>query len=259
METLNDVLERAKLHKNLPVYRKRVKKAMLYIAEFLTECKKPYVALSAGKDSSVIAHMSNKLCPEIKMASVINDDLDFPENRETLQKLKEQFNFNIEILKPDVSGWEILKNETNDIFNQINNAASKLDKKCFYEPLDKFVKRGGYDGVIMGLRAEESQARLNNLKFNGAIYRKKNRLLVCNPISHFKAIDVFAYLCQYNIPISPIYNKTALGTPPGRLREGWWPPGESTSKHGYCVWLKYYYPDLFTKLVSEFPETKQYI
>lgn len=250
--------EKALLHSKTKPYKKKVIRASKYIMEFLEKSRNPYVAFSAGKDSSVTAHLTNLLSPNIPMIYVKNDSLDFPENTPTMKKIANKFNFNVKILESKTNGWEEIK-KLDELFGQLNVASSTLDEKCFYNPINRYVEKNNKDGVIMGLRAEESRARNMNYKSRGHIYTKKDGMVVCNPISKFNGLDVFAYLFSNQIPISPIYFKTKSGRQPERIREGWWPPGEKTSKYGYCNWLKYYYPDLFNKLSSEFPEVRQYV
>lgn len=250
--------EKAALHANLTSYKKRVRKAAKYIMEFLQQCKAPYVSFSGGKDSSVIADMANKIKPGIKVIHIRNKELDIPGNLKNVKQIKKSLGSNLEIVESQANGWEILK-EQDSLFNQFNRSTSKLNQKCFFEPLKNKVKKEGYDGHIMGLRADESRARRMNFRFNGYIYERKNGMKVCCPIAHFSGIDVFAYLYDNDIPLHDVYSKTELGNLPERLRVGWWPPGEKTSKHGYCTWLKYYYPDLFNKLSQEFPEVRNYV
>ena len=250
--------EKSLLRSELKSYKKKIVKAGKYIKEFLDETRAPYLSFSGGKDSTVVASLVTKFYPDIPVIHIRNPELDIPENLANVKKIAENLNLNLEIIECKKDPWIIL-NKQNNLFKELNNSSSKLNKICFFEPLKMAVQKRNYDGHFMGLRAEESRARKMNFKYNGFIYERSNGMKVCCPINHLKGLDVFAYLFSNNIPIHSVYFKNDLGDPPERIRVGWWLPGEKTSKHGYCTWFKYYYPDLFNKLSIKFPEVRNYV
>lgn len=155
---------------------------------------------------------------------------------------------------PEVSPWDILKKHGGP-FGQVNVASSELDRKCFYEPITKVVKEQDFDGVFVGIRSGESRARLMNRKIKGlSYYNKGHGIRIFTPLGDWTGEDIFAYLVSRDLPINQVYNKTKFHPNPSRIREGWWVPGETSAQLGGVVWLKYYYPDLYRKLVEMFPE-----
>lgn len=244
--------EEYRLHAKLNCYTRRMDKTRAFIEDCLVQCQNPYVAWSGGKDSTAMLHLVMEQWPDIP-ALCVQSELDYPDNIEIVQRATRELSVNLILVHPEVSPWEILKKHGGP-FGQVNVASSELDKKCFYEPINKAVAEHGFDAAFIGLRAQESRARMMNRKLRGLSYSHKAGMRIFTPLGDWTGRDVFAYLMTWNLPINEVYSKTKFHPETERIREGWWLPGDFSAAQGGVVWLKYYYPDKYRELQEHFPE-----
>ncbi len=238
----------------MPTHKNRVERAQNVIKEAMAMELNWYVACSAGKDSTVLAHMVNLLSPGIEIWSE-KDEMDFPGEREYIENLAKTHDWNLNIVSPDVNLWDEIQKI--DVCEDLHSRGTDFSDKFFYDLIHKQEKK--FDGVFLGLRCQESIGRTQNFKMRGHIYQRKNTKWTCNPLSTWKTEDIFAYLVCNEIDILPVYFKTKFhNNDPGEIRKSWFLPS-ARSAQGHCVWLKYYYPDLFYKLASISPEIKNYV
>lgn len=238
----------------MPTYKRRVERAKAVIKEALDMGINWYVACSAGKDSTVLAHMVSLLSPGIEVWSE-KDCFDFPEEKEYIQALAAKYSWNLNIVTPQANLYEAIKKI--DVCEDLHSRGTEFSDNFFYRLIAEQEKR--FNGVFLGLRAEESNGRARNFRVRGHTYQRKNTKWTCNPLSTWKADDIFAYLVSHEIPILPVYFCTKfVDGDPGKIRKSWFLPSARAAE-GHCVWLKYYYPELFQKLASIAPETTQYV
>lgn len=246
--------QKYQLWARMPTHKNRVDRAKSVIQEALEKGISWYVACSAGKDSTVLAHMVNLLSPGIEIWSE-KDCFDFPGEKEYLQELAATYNWKLNIVTPEADLHEAAKKI--DVCEDLHSRGTEFSDNFFYRLITEQEKR--FDGVFLGLRAEESNGRTRNFKTRGHTYQRKNYKWTCNPLSTWKTDDVFAYLVGNEIPILPVYfNTKFVDGDPGKIRKSWYLPS-ARSAEGHCVWLKYYYPDLFYRLCEISPEVANYV
>lgn len=245
-------LESYRLYARLPAFRRRVDRALVLITEALKDEPASYVSWSGGKDSMVLLDLVRRVNPNIAIMHV-RTDIEYPDCETFVDHVIEAWKLDhCTILRPP-SAWQVLVEEGGP-FGQVNVATSRIDKECFFEPIEAEVAAKGYRQVFLGLRAEESLARTWNVRMRGTRYYHKGRgIWTCLPLASWTAKDVFAYCVVNDIPVSPIYSRTYLHPDPERIREGWWTTGETAARYGMLGWLRYHYPDLWTKLKETFP------
>lgn len=238
-------------------YKRRLAEAQEIITNSLAHTKNPYVGFSRGKDSTVTLHLVRALKPDVNVISVITD-ADLPDMIEYGETLMRAWSCAIHWARSSHSVFDVLqtaKQQYGDIWAQANNAASVLDKLCFFTPLMSKIRELACDGAFIGLRKEESHGRRANLNARGSLYYHQEReLWICCPLMSWNKRDVMAYLVSNNIPIGPVYGKTLLHPAPEDIREGWYIPGAYAHFDGKAAWLKYYYPNLYHRLIEAFPE-----
>jgi phosphoadenosine phosphosulfate reductase len=235
-----------------------VDKALGVIDTALAQCCNPYVAWSGGKDSTALLHLVQQRRPDIP-AVCVQTDIELPDNLEIVERATRELRANLILVQPEVSAWQLVRRYGGP-FGQVNVATSMLDRLCFFAPITQVVEERGFDAVFLGLRAEESRARLMNRRKRGLVYANKGRgLLTATPLGDWSGVDVFAYLVSRNLPISSVYSKTKFHPEPERVREGWWLPGDFMASRGIVIWLRYYYPDLYDRLAREFPEVAAHV
>lgn len=236
-------------------HKRRVEKSQSVVIDFLKKDVNKTVNISGGKDSTAMCHLITRIEPTIKIVSE-KDDMDFPNELDYLQSLKDLYCLNLDIICPSVSLWSVIKNF--DITEDIHSKDTDFSETYFYKLLRDYQKKHNIQGVFLGLRAKESKGRLWNFKKNGYIYWNKTwQHWVCQPLAEWEAKDVFAYLFSNDIPILDVYFKNLLAEPE-QIRKSWVLPSAQTCK-GQVVWLKYYYPEIYNRLAILNPKIRTYV
>lgn len=107
---------------------------------------------------------------------------------------------------------------------------------------------------VWGLRAEESLGRRKYAKSRGqAAFHKGENLLVLSPIIWWSWLDVWSIIIANDLPYVEVYDKhDEQGEGLAHARSGTW-AGTRGSGLGRIAFLKRFYPDLYQRLVNEFP------
>lgn len=248
-------IEKYRLNSQLKSYKKNLDNAIRIVKEALSKNIAWYVAWSGGKDSTVLAHLINSIFPGMPIWSE-KDDCDFPGEIDYVEKVAKKYGFNLTIHKPNELLWEFIKNGNIDICEDLHSRSTQLSDKYFYSAIEKQEKK--YDGVFLGLRVEESRARLRNYGIRGSIYQRKNGKYTCCPLALWSGTDIFSYLVVNDIPILDIYYKTKYHKSSEDIRKAWMLPSKQACR-GYCAWLRYYYPEMYDRLVMIFPKVRSYV
>lgn len=218
------------------------KQSLKIIEKFLTQVKRPYIAFSGGKDSTVMLHLISKVNKDIDVFTEIND-LDFPDK---LNKCDEIIEFCG--IKSYYTGYT----ERLDIKNGDG----------WFKVVNEFVLQGGYNGLFMGLRREESKGRRININKNGLIYNysknnKNNKnMSCCLPIGYWKGEEIFAYIIKNNLPYHKIYDCDDFKKP-HEIRFSW--TFDITNElckidDNAILIYKKYFPEVFKNLCEIFGE-----
>ena len=242
-------------------FKDKVRYSKDLIHSVMDKIKNPYVAWSAGKDSTALMYIITQDCGyKDSLIFSEKDDCDFPDEKDYLLKLKQKYNLNLEIVEPKESMWEYLIKNKIDLQESIHKKQHEITKKFFIECIERFKSNHPeIDGYFMGLRNEESKYRLMNYAQRGEFYFKKSeQLWVCNPLSKWSATDIFSYLLINKVPILSVYLKASNIRLAENIRKSWWMPAGSNIRYGGITFLKMEYPELFIKLIKAFPELQQY-
>jgi len=244
-------------YSKLDIFKQRIQYSKQIIREFLNRVDgNKSISISGGKDSTVMLHLISTIEKNIKVVTE-KDDMDFPGEIEYINYLSKLVNMKIDIIKPKNNLWSVIKNY--DFLEDIHSKDKEFSKDFFYNLLKEYKLKNKIKGTFLGLRAEESKSRLWNKKRNGYIYFNKTwNEWVCQPIVNWTSNDIFAYLFKNNIPIFEIYFKNKFLEDPGKIRKSWILPSAQSSE-GYCLWLKYYYPEIFYKLYKINPKVRNYV
>jgi 3'-phosphoadenosine 5'-phosphosulfate sulfotransferase (PAPS reductase)/FAD synthetase len=206
---------------------------------------------SGGKDSTVMVHLLRGF--SVPVASE-KDDLDYPREREYVERLARRWGLALTVLVPPLSprGWIEEHRHDIDAGADIHSRAAELSKRCFYEVVEAHTRECA--GIFLGLRAEESRARSLNRATRGSLYQRRDGQWVCAPLSDLSGLDVFAYAFAHGIELLPVYRCVGLmhAQEPWRVRKSWWLPGES-ARFGGVVWLRRYWPSLHAQMVDLLP------
>jgi 3'-phosphoadenosine 5'-phosphosulfate sulfotransferase (PAPS reductase)/FAD synthetase len=249
------------MHARTASFRRAVVQAQRVAEEALSTAKAPVVALSGGKDSTVMTHLiAQSFGPYLPVVSE-KDDLDYPGEEEYVRGLADAWKLDLTIVRPPVSPmqWLLQRRGSLSAGEDMHSREAGLSKACFYGVMEKANE--GHDIVFMGLRAEESMARRKNRKTRGLTYVLKTGQRRSTPLGDWTGLDVLTYLQVHQIDPLPVYRCCALlpehRERPWLIRKSWWIPGEH-AKHGGVAWLRWYWPSLYTKLKSLTYDTGSY-
>lgn len=244
----------------LTVHRARVLAAKRVIKEWLLCSAKPYISCSGGKDSVAMLHLIQDVATGagLDLLPVLWHDsgVEFPKTAEVFERLRAMgLIAEMVVVRPDEDVLALKRQQEDGKIS----AATK-DNRALFKPIAKAVKRHGFDGVALGLRKGESNARLMSRVSNGLLYRRKrDDAWVCQPLGDWDWTDVFAYTATHKLPLHPIYSAPLLGLEHrGRIRLSWW-ASTDYKHHGELAWLKAVYPILFNRLAALIPEVRGYV
>lgn len=216
-----------------------VSKAKQIIEEALSKIQNPYVALSGGKDSTVVYELVREYIPNIP--AVWSDDEWFlPETLEYIQRLQQ--------------GGDIRQIRTNATH------ADWFQIKGDWDGIQDYARHHNFDGVFLGLRQEENNTRKIHLRTMGNLFHaKSDEFWHCNPIGDWTWKDVWAYILSKGIDYNKAYDKLdEMGIEPMYQRVG--PLAvDRVLGRGQLVILKRGWLDLFNRFAEAHPEARAYV
>ena len=235
--TRNEV---ARLHAQTRGFEYRVSQAEDIVKRALDLDAIPHVALSGGKDSTVVFEMVKVQLRSIP--AVWSDDEWFlPETLEYIQRLQAR-------------GDDVRQIRTNARHTEWFKISGDFDG------IQDYARRQGWELTFLGLRQEESAARKMHLRKQGTLFlAKSDGLWHCNPIHDWTWRDVWAYIVSRGLDYNRAYDKLEeLGIPPDRQRIG--PLAvERVLGYGQLAVLKRGWPELFDRFAVKFPESRNYV
>lgn len=245
----------ALMHARTLQHIKLVAQAERVIDRALATAEEWAVMWSAGKDSTAMAHLAIRIDPTLELVSE-KDDLDFPGERQYIERLAARWGARLTVLEPQVSPAAWMAEHGAGLAGDadVHSRAAGLAKVCFYGLVEEY---SAGRPIMLGLRAEESKARSKSRAKHGSLYQKKSGQWVACPLADWTGLDVYAYLIAHDVEILNVYQCVALmhAAEPWRLRKSWWVPGAS-ARHGHVTWLRHYYPSLYQQLVDWMPAAR---
>ena len=225
-------------HARLRVFAARVERARNNVRRFFDRCERPYVAFSGGKDSTamlgLLAEMDLTSIPVFTQA----DDLDWPEKRDFCGRVIAQLGFgDYTYAESRVSALAQLTNL---------ECGDGVIRGTFSHVVTEYVRAREREGVLMGLRSEESSGRRMNRACNGSVYRTKAGEWRCTPIVDWCGVDVFAFICSRGLPYFHIYDHDEM-QPSHEIRMSWM-LNPSFVDRGAASFLHSHYPTHFARL-----------
>lgn len=236
------------------LFQKRYDKAKEIVESYLKKSSSPYISMSWGKDSIFLCYLIRELMPEIKVV-YLNSGYALPDTYEIRDRLVDEWNLNYTEIKQEVDYIELseligLPHERS--VGDQNRAVQMLKKKS----LDAWAKGNGHDLCFWGIRADEAKKRQWLFKKYGYSVHT-NDITKVHPIIHFRLNELWCTYEELNIPINQIYTKTKFLRREQIRNTGWVSTDGADS--GKIMWLKYYYPEYFAKLMVKFPKIRSYV
>ena len=222
--------------------------AIEVLHEFLSRVKhRGYLALSGGKDSTVVAHLLSQIDTSVPVFTQA-DDMDWPGKAEHARLVAKKLGF---------TDHEVVWSEHSaaDEFGQAisENVETQQLHQTFRHAIRSYTTRRKMRGVILGLRKEESRARLLNVASRGLLYQHQDGEWTALPIANWSSWEVLGYIVKHKLPLFHIYERIGALVGPENVRLCW-PVYPKLIPKGNCVVVKMCYPRLWSKLCQRFPE-----
>ena len=244
------------MYSRTQVFKNKKKRTQNLILKALNENKKPYIAVSTGKDSMSMLG----LIYELGIIDIMFHDsrVELPESYNIISKINKNFN-TVKIIKSPVDVLEVYKKK--NAF-EIGACEDIAFTEAMMQPIESWIKENNYDLAFIGLRKQESSRRRKMLCHYGSyFYSKTHKINQCFPLADWKGEDIWAYLLTHPIlknMIHPAYYKDKLVDDPAKIRISWYCDPTMSTK-GHFLWLKHYYPHLFENLLKSNPEIISFV
>lgn len=232
--------EIATLHSRTAGYRRKVKRARLVIESALELGVPGYVALSGGKDSTVVHNLIMELYPSVP-AVWSDDEWYLPETLDYIRRLQD-------------TGLDVRQIRTNA------QHAAWFSVQGDYNGIPDYARKQGLELCFLGLRQEESSVRRIHLRtFGPLFFAKSDGFWHCNPIHDWAWQDVWAYIVSREVDYNRAYDRLEeIGIPPEHQRIG--PLAvERVLGYGQLAILKRGWPELFNRFAAAHPEANNYV
>lgn len=260
---MDDWREMYRLHAKLPAYHRKVKESILMIQNALAETPGTWaLSFSGGKDSTVMLDLCYRAGWRGPILFQTYGKLETLPDNIRMAKWASDY-YGLELHTKEVSGEFDVYRDMGYFFIEAITPEEQAAVRRWYRQafgeLSKYARKQGWAGQFLGLRIEESEQRRMVLGHRKGIYYAKSRKLwTCCPVYRWNGRDIWAYLVANNLPWAKIYN--APGEDRERIRNDVvFLAGSGSIRHGQFVFWKRYYPELFTKLASEWPEIRRYV
>lgn len=195
-----------------PGAHERIAVASDTIRKALRGAKKPYIAFSGGKDSTVVMALVHSIRPE---APVIwsDDELEYPETVSLMMASQARLGalFRSTLGFATHAGWFVPWSDR-PFWREPLPGAERIGMS-----MEEWAQQEGYDLTFLGLRGDESRNRASFLAVAGPNYRRTTGRVSC-PIWNWSDEDVFAFLGMGTIPYNAAYDRFEAMDLPLELR-----------------------------------------
>lgn len=242
-----------------------------------------YLALSGGKDSTVVLHLTLHVDPNIPIV-FFDSGAEFPETYTHIHTLADRFHLNLDIHRCEPPLLEILEHSGRWDHNRPDRPVPDLGEILINRPAAAAHTRHG-PGELWGLRASESRGRAYALTkpltrpnaYNGTptgtqplsaaqraaqsggVIARRDGTTAFSPIWNWSTADVWAYLNRHQVPINPVYERLQrLGAPEHVQRIAHIIDGGNLD-NGRISWLRRGWPALFEDLAARLPRLREFV
>ncbi len=197
------------------------------------------MASSFGAEDVVVIDMMMKINPKARIFTLDTGRLN-QETYDVMDEIRKKYNVNIEVMFPDQNEVEqmVRVNGLNLFYNSVGNRKLCCGIRKVH-PLNRILST--LDGWITGLRADQTEVRLNANKIE--FDEQHNGIIKVNPIIEWTWAQTWDYIKKNNIPYNKLHDNgfPSIGCEPCTraiktgepLRAGrWWWESDSQKECG---------------------------
>ena len=164
-----------------------------------------FVFWSGGKDSTVALHLALRAWRHLNPQVVfIDTGITLPETLDYVEKITEEWNLNLTVLKPKIEFWNYVAKNGFPL-----RMALWCKRLLKIKPTKKFMKaHPGWKVQVLGIRKSESVARTKSAFYQKS-FMKCDRIKFTyelNPILDWTDDNVNDYINRVQIPANPAYD-----------------------------------------------------
>lgn len=178
---------------------------------------------SGGRCSTAALYIATQIDPDIRV-NFTNTGVEFPETLEFVEMLTDEWSLNLEVLKPETTFWESVKQygwpmirrswKTAKNYKQLYKTGRPM---CCLLLKEEPLKRAGIVASITGIRACESRMRMFTIAQRGQYYWVKTyKRYHYHPIALWPTEQLLKFHEEHEIPQNKVYEM-------GQERCGCWP------------------------------------
>lgn len=229
-----------KMHARTTGYKKRLARSLETIQAAFERSDKWYVALSGGKDSTVVYELARLIDPIIP-AVFSDDEWWLPETKEYIERLQS-------------TGADLRWIRTNARHVEWFSTAGD------YDGIPDYARQSDLEGCFLGLRKDENAYRRIGISNRGELFFSvKDQAWNCTPIADWSVRDVWAFIFSEGLDYNRAYDKlTEMGISIERQRIGPLAVDRALG-YGQLAILKRGWPDLFNRFAKAHPEARAYV
>lgn len=234
-------------------YEDKVELAHWIVKKVLKDFERVAVACSFGKDSVAVLHLVWQHKPDVPVMFA-DTGVEMPEHYEYIKMMQKKYDLNLFVVKSKWDFWSIVKNYglptprlmTKDKKLLVEKGAAREESRPMCarllkdEPALRFYRRKHIQCVFFGLHWDDSFTRKWTVIRKGMLfYHTTHKHWKCYPIAYFTKEEVFRYLRDNDVPVSPVYEKYG--------RSGCIP---CTAYNGWREWMSKYFPDVYERIMK---------
>ncbi len=187
--------------------REKIEYAKAEIEHFIDS--KHVIAFSGGKNSTVLLYLVMQY--DANVTAVFNNTgVEFPETVKFVRWLAEKWGFNLVVVEPEMTFWEIVEKYGYPHHARYDDREPRC---CYYlktKPAYDYYREHEIEVVFLGMSAFESRARKLNFAHRGSWYMVKEGWIKSNPLVFWTDEDVFRFAKEEGIPLNPAYEKYGI-------------------------------------------------
>lgn len=240
MTKLEQQLRVGLVYAKTPQYKSRLRITIQSLNRFFELTENPYLALSFGKQSIVLAHIIYQIRPQTPMILLRSWETFLLHDMErVIEEFMQTSKINLKVNFRDNVSWNDWDWQTTRDYGQ--NDIQKMGDEA----------NPGWDGVIMGLSKDESVARRISCSSSNTdwktIFKYKDGRYRCTPIQFWQLNDLAAYISTNDIPLLSAYNKGLETRTTARITR-------NCAEMNGLIDLKHRDVSSYNKIINRFPE-----
>lgn len=238
------------VHAETAGFRNRMSVSRRIIENWLSYCQNPYVAFSGGKDSTVLLDLVWEQKSDV-VAMFSDDQFILPETESLLGKTANLRRIASCVMHCDwFWSWDDGK--------QISSGTEWV-KPGALDASSQWAHDNGFDGVAVGIRAQENSYRKIAIRRHGVLfYAAGKQLWQCWPLAEWTTVDIWAYILSRGLNYNHAYDRMSeLGIPIDRQRIGPYANRRAITQ-GQLVILKKGWPAEYSRFVADHAQAGRY-